>query len=222
MTLTEGPQMKLYVYDHCPFCVKARAVFGLKAVPFDLVVLLNDDAETPTRMIGKKMAPILEHDGRYIPESMDIVAYVDGLAGPSILAGAPNPQVAQWLEAASADLYPLAMPRWGAADLAEFATPEARAGFQRNKEAIIGPFSDRLAESEDRIARLNAILLSLEDLIQSPEAVNGVLSEDDIHLFAALRALSIVRGIAYPPAVYAYRFRMATRTGVDLHDPIAA
>ena len=22
--------MKLYVYDHCPFCVRARMIFGLK------------------------------------------------------------------------------------------------------------------------------------------------------------------------------------------------
>jgi len=214
--------MKLYVYDHCPFCVKARAILGLKGISFELVILLNDDVETPTRMIGKKMAPILEHEGRYIPESMDIVAYVDGLAGRPILEGEPEVRVAEWLDAASADLYPLAMPRWGAADLAEFATPQARAGFQRNKEAIIGAFSDQLAGSGARIARMNDRLLALEDLIKSRDAVNGALSEDDIHLFAALRALSIVRGIVYPPAVDAYRMRMARRTGVDLHDPIAA
>ena len=23
--------MKLYVYDHCPFCVRARMIFGLKS-----------------------------------------------------------------------------------------------------------------------------------------------------------------------------------------------
>jgi len=58
-------------------------------------------------------------------------------------------------------------------------------------------------------------------LVLSPDAVNGVLSEDDIHLFASLRSLSIVRGIVYPPAVEAYRLKMAERTGVDLHDGIA-
>ena len=25
--------MKLYVYDHCPFCVRARMIFGLKNLP---------------------------------------------------------------------------------------------------------------------------------------------------------------------------------------------
>ena len=214
--------MKLYVYDHCPFCVKSRSIFGLKNTPFELVIMLNDDAATPTRMIGKKMAPILEHDGQYIPESMDIVAYVDGLGGERILTGPRDAQVVQWISDATGALYPLTMPRWAASDMHEFATPEARATFTRNKQAIVGNFKDRLAESGGYIATLNAHLLSLEGLIQSADAVNGTLSEDDIHLFATLRALSIVRGIVYPPAVDAYRLRMAERTGVPLHDSVAA
>ncbi len=213
--------MKLYVYDHCPFCVKSRSIYGLKNRPFELVIMLNDDAATPTRMIGKKMAPILERDGEYIPESMDIVAYVDGMGDERILTGPHNPKIAQWISEATGSLYPLTMPRWAASDMQEFATPEARATFTRNKEAIVGSFKDRLADSADYIETLNAHLLSLEGLIQSADAVNGTLSEDDIHLFATLRALSIVRGIAYPPAVDAYRVRMAERTGVPLHDSVA-
>jgi glutaredoxin 2 len=64
-------------------------------------------------------------------------------------------------------------------------------------------------------------LLALEPLIKSYDAVNGELSEDDIHLFATLRSMSIVRGIVYPPAVEAYRVGMAERVGIDLHDQVA-
>jgi glutaredoxin 2 len=64
-------------------------------------------------------------------------------------------------------------------------------------------------------------LLTLEPLIKSPDAVNGELSEDDIHLFATLRSMSIVRGIVYPPAIEAYRVCMAERVGIDLHDQVA-
>lgn len=61
--------MKLYIYDHCPFCVKARMIFGLKNIPVELNVLQNDDEATPTRMIGQKMVPILQKDdSRYLPE----------------------------------------------------------------------------------------------------------------------------------------------------------
>ncbi len=63
---------------HCPYCLKARMIFGLKNIPVELHVLLNDDAETPTRMVGQKQVPILQKDdSRYMPESMDIVHYVD-------------------------------------------------------------------------------------------------------------------------------------------------
>jgi glutaredoxin 2 len=213
--------MKLYVYDHCPFCVKARTIFGLKGIAFDLVVMLNDDEATPTRMIGKKMAPILEHEERCIAESMDIVAHVDGLSGARILSGASNPALAQWNSDVTGPLYSLAIPRWATADFEEFSTPSARAYFTRNKEAMLGSFKDHLAASADYIATLNRQLLALEPMIQSPDAVNGELSEDDVHLFATLRSLSIVRGITYPPAVEAYRVRMAERTGIDLHDHIA-
>jgi glutaredoxin 2 len=213
--------MKLFVYDHCPFCVKARAVFGLKDVPFDLVIMLNDDEETPTRMIGKKMAPILDHDGRFIAESMDIVAHIDGMAGPRILSGARNPAVAQWISDTSDPLFRLAMPRWAISDFKEFSTPQARAYFTRNKEAMIGPFADHMAASPDYIATLNRHLPALAALIQSSDAVNGEISEDDIHLFATLRTMSIVHGIVYPLAVEAYRVRMAERAGIDLHDRIA-
>ena len=45
----------LYVYDHCPFCVRARMIFGLKKIPHQLVFLDNDDIETPTSLVGKKV-----------------------------------------------------------------------------------------------------------------------------------------------------------------------
>ncbi|TGD68684.1 glutaredoxin, partial [Salmonella enterica subsp. enterica serovar Poona] len=66
--------MKLYIYDHCPFCVKARMIFGLKNIPVELNVLQNDDEATPTRMIGQKMVPSHQKDERRNqPQSKDLV-----------------------------------------------------------------------------------------------------------------------------------------------------
>jgi glutaredoxin 2 len=213
--------MNLYVYDHCPFCVKARMIFGLKGIAFDLVILLNDDEATPIRMIGKKMAPIFQDAEFHLAESMDIVAHVDGMSGSKVMTGACNPSIAQWNSDISGPLFSLALPRWAAADLAEFETADARAYFTRNKERMIGSFEEHMAASPEYIAKLNDHLLTLEPLIQSADAVNGELSDDDIHLFANLRSMSIVRGINYPPAVQAYRVRMAERSGINLHDSIA-
>jgi glutaredoxin 2 len=171
-------------------------------------------------MIGKKMAPILEDEGHFLAESMDIVARIDGLRDERVLTGKTNPLVGDWIKDGTKTAYALAMPRWASAPLPEFATPEARAFFTKNKEAIIGPFSDRPAESAHLIEATNLSLKALEPLVQSPDAVNGELSTDDIHLFAHLRALSIVSGIAYPHAVDVYRKRMSAEMGVPLHDEI--
>ncbi|MBY4952672.1 glutathione S-transferase N-terminal domain-containing protein [Pantoea sp. DY-17] len=83
--------MKLYIYEHCPFCVRARMIFGIKKIPFELRVMSEADAETPTSMVGKKIAPILEKDdGTFMAGSRDIVHYVDGQCGGRFLKGTGN------------------------------------------------------------------------------------------------------------------------------------
>ena len=76
--------MKLHVYDHCPYCVRARMALGLKGIPFEMRVQLNDDEATPISMIGKKMLPILEDAEGFMGESLDIVAKVDAMTGPRL------------------------------------------------------------------------------------------------------------------------------------------
>ncbi len=223
--------MKLYVYDHCPYCVKARAIFGLKHIPVELVTLLNDDEATPTRLIGKKLVPILvKDDGGAMPESMDIVRYIDALNGKPLLESpGGNATLQSWLEESNAFTNPLVMPRWVEAAekkragpyLAEFATDLARRYFVKKKEAYIGPFAQHRANDAALVAQANRALEKLASLIHAETSVHAELSEDDIHLFARLRSLSIVRGLIYPAAVEAYRHAMSRRMAVPLHDAIA-
>jgi len=49
----------VYVYDHCPFCVRVRLALGIKNVKHSLHFLANDDVATPTKLIGKKISPIV-------------------------------------------------------------------------------------------------------------------------------------------------------------------
>lgn len=209
--------MKLFIYDHCPYCVRARMIFGLKNLPVRLVTLLSDDEITPTSMIGKKMAPILQKDdGSYLPESLDIVHYVENLDGKPLLTGKTNPAIAAWLQHTATYVNKLLLPRFANADFEEFATDNARRYFSDKKQAASGDFAVLLADSADLIAQLEEDLATLSPLIQSAEAVNGTLSEDDILLFPVLRSLSIVAGVALPDNVEAYRNRMAQRVDVPL------
>ncbi|WP_024560178.1 glutaredoxin 2 [Franconibacter pulveris 601] len=214
--------MKLYIYDHCPFCVKARMIFGLKNIPVELNVLLNDDEETPTRMIGQKMAPILQKDdSRYLPESLDIVYYVDKLDGKPLLTGKRNPAIETWLRKVNGYVNRLLLPRIAKAPFDEFATPQARAYFVKKKEAAIGAFEEHLAHSAGLIKNINDDLRDLDKLIKQPNAVNGELSEDDIHLFPLLRNLTLVAGVEYPTRVADYRDNMAKQTQVNLLSSIS-
>ncbi|WP_291971236.1 glutathione S-transferase N-terminal domain-containing protein [Candidatus Symbiopectobacterium sp.] len=62
--------MKLFTYEHCLFCVRARMIFGLKKTPFELAIIMEGDVETPTLMVGRKVVPILQkEDGSFMPES---------------------------------------------------------------------------------------------------------------------------------------------------------
>ncbi|MCX2562093.1 glutaredoxin 2 [Acetobacter farinalis] len=211
---------KLYIYDHCPFCVKAEMIFGLKNLPFERIILLNDDEAGPISMVGRKVLPILEEEARFMPESMDIVTHIDQQGTP-VLTGTPNPAIADWINATNSTLYRLYLPRAACAPLPEFATTAARAYFVQRKEEFTGPFFEILKDSSVEIASLNKMLEMLAPLIRNPEAVNGTLSTDDIHLFAHVHSLSLVRGIQYPPAVEAYRQAMSRRSGVGLYDTIA-
>jgi hypothetical protein len=52
----------VFVYDHCPFCVRVRLALGIKNVKHNIRFMANDDIPTPTKLVGKKIAPILVSD----------------------------------------------------------------------------------------------------------------------------------------------------------------
>lgn len=208
----------LYVYDHCPFCVKARMIFGLKKRPYTINYLLNDDEATPIKMIGEKMLPILEFDGQFMGESMDIVHKIDQIDNKPVLTGATSPAIATWLTQVNKYVNKLLIPRYASTRLPEFITEEARAYYTAKKEAAFGDFATLLAETEQWVAKINKDLLVLEPLIKASNACNGELSQDDIELFPILRGLSLVEGVKYPPQVDQYRKNMSDETGVPLYN----
>lgn len=215
--------MKLYIYDHCPFCVKARMIFGLKNLPVELIVMLNDDEQMPKKLIGQKMAPILQKaDGSAMPESMDIVRLVDKQDREPLLNGKNNPAIGEWLRRVNGYINKLLIPRIADASFAEFATPEARSYFREKKQASVGDFTELRKHAPGLIKNISDDLRQLDKLIVKPNAVNGELSEDDINLFPLLRSLTLVAGIEWPSRVADYRDNMAKQTQINLLSSIAA
>lgn len=216
----------LYIYEHCPYCVKARMIFGLKDVPLKLQYVLNDDENTPTALIGKKMVPILQdNNGPAMPESMDIIRFIDKSHGSPIVTKTPiNDALEYWFVEAKNYIYPLAMPRWVQAEpaLPEFVTPGAVNYFTTKKEAYLGDsFANLLAHSNELIKEMNFRLKALAEIIMAPQHVLDTLSEYDFHLYAALHSLSIVKGLEYPEKVEAYRRHFEKAAAVPLLDNLA-
>jgi len=210
--------MKLYVYDHCPFCVRARMIFGLKKVPVDLITILNDDVETPTKLIGQKIVPILvKENGEAMPESLDIVRYIDAHYGEKVLSEKVRPQIEDWLKQVGSYHNHLVLPRFTRLGLLEYATQSAVNYFTENKEKSIGNFADNLANTDTYLARLAPDLAQLSDLIQSDTALNGNLSLEDILVFPILRNLTCVKGIHFPPKVKNYVEIMSRLSNVPLY-----
>lgn len=215
--------MTLYIYDHCPYCVKARMIFPFKKQSLKIKTLLNDDEKTPHSMIGAKMVPILEYKaGKFMPESMDIVDYVDGLSSPKQVQNKENKKLMDWLGQNSLRAYKLAMPRWVKAPLEEFQTKSAKSYFKKKKEAYIGSFQDCLKESQLLIEEMEKELLVLESFFKGKQKFFlENLSLNDFHLFAFLRSLSVVQGLSFPPKTKFYMEELSKNSLIPLHFSIA-
>lgn len=211
--------MKLYIYDHCPFCVRARMIFGLRGLPLETENLMNDDEATPIGMIGAKQVPILQkEDGSYMGESLDIVRYVDKQAGQGRLKEDIRPELQAWLDKVGEYNNKLVQPRTVKIGLPEFATPEAVKYFVDKKEQNIGNFETNLNKTAQYLERINADLLELDGLISNEGVgVNGEAAMEDILLFPILRNLTVTRGIEWPQNVMDYLMRMSEAGDVDLY-----
>ncbi|CAK4626526.1 hypothetical protein LEN26_007179 [Aphanomyces euteiches] len=216
---------RVYIYDHCPFCVRVRMIFGLKGVDVELVPLANHDEATPIGLVGSKVVPILETpEGVVMPESMDIVRYVDShYGGKSILAEADpsREDLKKWIQDSAECMRHLYHPRFHAGFLPEFAQEASRVYYKTKKEKSIGSFEDAIAKSPEYVAQLNAYLVQLESILKKPHSVNDTLSYDDIDLFGRLRGLTIVKNVVWPPAVREYIDHFSRVCDIPLLDSIA-
>ncbi len=213
---------KLYIYDHCPYCTRARMIFGYKDVDVDIRYLLNDDEDSHIEKIGRKNVPILQKkDGSYMGESLDIVSYIDQKYGTLQFDGNVNPKIEEFIGEIAPLAYRLAIPRWAVSQLEEFATPSARLYFLKKKESNIGDFSQHLANTANLIAESQKVFKAAKELIQSPEGVRGVPSIDDIHLFSVLRSFTFIKDMELPDYIEAYLRRQSFLTKIWLFDSYA-
>jgi glutaredoxin 2 len=142
--------------------VRVRLALGVKNIKHQLVFMANDDVTTPSELVGKKIAPILElrADRLVMPESMDIIKYFDDnprfglkmiapasgrtdlVAWQSNMAVRVECRSATFVETDSSfcqdTMRSLVRPRYMLAPLPEFMQKDSRDAFVKNHE--VPPF----------------------------------------------------------------------------------
>mmetsp|Transcript_23185 Transcript_23185/g.38369 ORF Transcript_23185/g.38369 Transcript_23185/m.38369 type:complete len:299 (-) Transcript_23185:232-1128(-) len=131
----------LYVYDHCPFCVRVRIALGIKNIKYLVNFMANDDIPTPTALVGKKIAPIFElpSDKLIMAESLDIIKLIDSdeRFGPigQIAPATDRTEIKAWQKSVQLLLRTLQRPRYVATGLLpEFQQLDARHAFIKNHQ----------------------------------------------------------------------------------------
>jgi glutaredoxin 2 len=164
-------------------------------------------------LVGKRVIPILlKNDGEPMLESMDMVHYIDSLGEP-ILTGPERGEIGTWAEKVLPKLSPLTWPRYPLLGLPEFGTVAALDHYNLRKRKAIGDFVELRAHTRSYISAVMPDLQELEHLIESPAAINGKLSLDDIRVLPLLRSAAVVKGLHLPKKVRDYFETMMSNIG---------
>lgn len=205
--------MRLYMFEHCSLCFRVRMTAALKHVHLQETVVLDDDSETMTALVGKRQIPILvKDDGKPMLESMDMVKYIDGLGEP-ILTGPERPEIAACADAMAAKTAPLTWPRYPLLGLPEFATVATLDHYTVRKRKALGDLVELRAKTRDYLRELMPHLEKLDALIESSRAINGALSLDDVRVLPLLRSAAVVKGLRFPDKVRGYYETMMAAIG---------
>jgi glutaredoxin 2 len=205
--------MKLYLFEHCSLCFRVRMTAALKRVHLQEECVLDDDTETMVGLVGKRQIPILvKDDGEPMLESMDMVKFIDGHGEP-VLSGPERSDIGVWAEQVVPKATPLTWPRYPLLALPEFGTVAALDHYLLRKRKVIGDFVELRANTRHFINELIPHLELLDRLIESPQAINGTVSMDDIRVLPLLRSMAVVKDLQLPRKVCAYFETMMARVG---------
>jgi glutaredoxin 2 len=205
--------MKLYIFEHCSLCFRVRMTAALTRKRLQEIVVLDDDTETMVALVGKRQIPILvKDDGQPMLESMEMVRYVDRL-GASVLTGMEKPAIAALEDQITPKAARLTQPRYLLLGLPEFGSIAALDHYQVRKRKALGDLVELRANTRRYIDELMPDLEAIDRLIESPRAVNGTLSLDDVRVLPVVRSLAVVKELRFPQRLRDYFETMMARIG---------
>jgi glutaredoxin 2 len=205
--------MRRYMFEHCSLCFRVRMIAALKRLHLQETVVRDDDSQTMIGLVGRRVVPILvKDDGQSMLESMDMVGHIEGIGEP-VLTGEQRSEVSAWADKVLAKTAPLTQPRYPLLGLPELGTIAALDHYHLRKRKTLGDFVELRANTRRYIDDLMPDLEALDRLIESPLAVNGTLSHDDIRVLPLLRSAAVVKGLRFPQKVRDYFESMMSGIG---------
>lgn len=208
--------LTFYHYVHCPFCIRVRMAAGLLKKPYKSVVLPYDDEETPVRLTGKKMLPIMEVNGKPMNESLDIMAVLDEANELKIGDLSKDPAYGSFNELLTKlgnNVHNLAMPYW-------IWTPEfnesSRNYFQKKKEVKRGPFKDLVKDKQKFIQDISADLAIVAQELK-PFYRSETFTVYDILLAAHIWGLYVVPEFQFDVKIHTYLQNVKAICNFDYH-----
>ena len=215
--------MKLYVYEHCQYCVRPRLVADIKKIPLELIFLANDDERAHYDLVGKKLVPILKKaDGSCLLESLDICNYLDKLTPDIKLAKTTQSDIlTKLLDDVSSLSRELIYPRtiYHPMNKKDFPTLSAQLYFKATKEKINNrTFDDSLAQSKQfslpLLEKLNEIATTMKHQYISGDK----FSYHDVITFPNLRRLTVAQDVlTIPDKIMQYLTLISEQTHIELY-----
>ncbi|UIJ42897.1 glutaredoxin 2 [Vibrio kanaloae] len=193
--------MKLYIYDHCPFCARVAYIAQSLSLNIELISVDYDDAQTLIDLIGKKMVPVLQKDdGSIMAESLDIIAYFMDLKS-SNEQREPSEQATLFQNRSFPLTQQIGRPRWWNLDLAEYRSVGSKQAWRASKETVGFNFEELLENTSQYVQQINPLLKDAELLLDLENGESSLPIIDQALYFSMLRGFCVESSITWPPAL---------------------
>ena len=214
--------MKIYLYHHCPYCIKVRLVADLSKLDYEMIILANDDEKAHIDRIGSKQVPFLEKDdGSFIKESDEICRYIAEIQNFDIAKSSINSHVNELLAELPEHYRRLIYPRvpHHPSNECDFPTQSAKDYFINKKSEYLGDLNLLLNHPPmDAINGINKILNKMDSYIKVPFVNGENFSEDDINIFPILFILTMARDLLnIPTNINKYIHSIESKTNIELY-----
>ena len=214
--------MKIYLYHHCPYCIKVRLVADLSNLDYQIITLASDDEKAHIDRIGSKQVPFLEkNDGTFIKESDEICKFIAKTQNFEIAESTIDSFVKDCIVELAPHYRRIVYPRipHHPRNECDFPTQSAKEYFINKKTQYIGDFDALLRNPPyDSIKAINQILAKIDPLIKT-HFINGEkFSWDDINILPIFFILTMARDLLeIPTNITNYIKNIEAKTNIELY-----